>query len=124
MPMVVRNVFGLKGSRCLAIGLPPRLRRADSDWSTCTNDDDVPYCSHLASIRLLRRIVGEKSPLQCAGINRHEAENAKFLRVRSSDPLGPEFCAATARDTAKRRQRLGGVGIQLRKDATRTPTSL
>jgi hypothetical protein len=30
--------------------------------------------------------------LQCAGINRHEAENAKFLRVRSSDPLGPEFC--------------------------------
>ncbi len=24
--------------------------------------------------------------------NRHEAENAKFLRVRSSDPLGPEFC--------------------------------
>ena len=35
---------------------------------------------------------GEKSPLQCAGINRHEAENAKFLRVRSSDPLGPEVC--------------------------------
>jgi hypothetical protein len=35
---------------------------------------------------------GEKSPFQCAGINRHEAENAKFLRVRSSDPLGPEFC--------------------------------
>src|SRR2546430_12875337 len=32
------------------------------------------------------------SPFQCAGINRHEAENAKFLRVRSSDPLGPEFC--------------------------------
>src|SRR5437016_12663654 len=34
-----------------------------------------------------------KSPLQCAGINRQEAENAKFSRVRSSDPLGPEFCA-------------------------------
>ena len=31
--------------------------------------------------------------LQCAGINRHEAENGKFLRGRSSDPLGPEFCA-------------------------------
>src|SRR5450755_2151160 len=37
-------------------------------------------------------IVVEKSRLQCAGINRHEAENAKFSRVRSSDPLGPEFC--------------------------------
>ena len=28
------------------------------------------------------------------------------------------------RYTAKRRQRIGGVGIQLRKDAIRTPTSL
>jgi len=38
------------------------------------------------------QLVGEESPIQCAGINRHEAENAKFLRVRSSGPLGPEFC--------------------------------
>src|ERR1700730_19223974 len=47
----------------------------------------------------------------CAGVNRHEAENAKFLRERSSDPLGPESCAATARDTVKRRQgdRRGGL---------------
>ena len=29
----------------------------------------------------------------CAGINRHEAENARFSRERGSDPLGPEFCA-------------------------------
>jgi len=28
--------------------------------------------------------------------NRHEAENGKFLRERSSDPLGPESCAVTA----------------------------
>ena len=27
----------------------------------------------------------------CAGINRHEAENARVLRERGSDPLGPEF---------------------------------
>ena len=48
---------------------------------------------------------------QCAGINRHEAENAKFLRERTSDPLGPESCAATARDAVKRRQgyRRGGL---------------
>jgi len=32
----------------------------------------------------------------CAGINRLEAENGKFLRARTSDLLGPESCAATA----------------------------
>jgi hypothetical protein len=37
-------------------------------------------------------IADVKSRFQCAGINRHEAENGKFLRGRSSDPLGPEFC--------------------------------
>ena len=29
----------------------------------------------------------------CAGINRHEVENARISRERASDPLGPEFCA-------------------------------
>ena len=33
-----------------------------------------------------------KSPLQCAGINRHEAEEEEASRERTSDPLGPEFC--------------------------------
>src|SRR5580704_13744078 len=55
--------------------------------------------------------------LQCAGINRHEAEDESSLRERSSDPLGLESCAGIARYSAKRRQRIGGVGIQLRKDA-------
>jgi hypothetical protein len=36
-----------------------------------------------------RKIGGPES----AGINRQEAENEKFSRERSSDPLGPEFCA-------------------------------
>ena len=31
--------------------------------------------------------------LESAGINRQEAENERFSRGRSSDPLGPEFCA-------------------------------
>jgi hypothetical protein len=43
-------------------------------------------------IPLVTGTVGETSRLQCAGLNRHEAENAKFLRERTSDPLGPEFC--------------------------------
>ena len=29
----------------------------------------------------------------CAGINRQEAEDEKSSRERSSEPLGPEFCA-------------------------------
>jgi hypothetical protein len=53
-----------------------------------------------------------RSPVRAIALpdNRHEAENAKFLRERSSEPLGPESCAATARDTVKRRQgyRRGG----------------
>jgi len=31
---------------------------------------------------------------ECAGMNRQEAEDEKSLRARSSEPLGPEFCAA------------------------------
>ena len=37
---------------------------------------------------------GQESRLQCAGVNRHEAENARFSRQRSSGPLGLESCAA------------------------------
>src|ERR1700732_1750704 len=57
-------------------------------------------------------------------MNRLEVEDERASRERSSDPLGLESCAVTARYTAKRRQRIGGVGIQLRKDAIRTPTPL
>src|SRR5215469_10963492 len=60
----------------------------------------------------------------CAGINRHEVEDERALQERSSDPLGLESCAATARDTVRRRQRIGGLGIQLRKYPTRAPTFL
>src|SRR5713226_10134561 len=49
------------------------------------------------------RYIVEKSPLQCAGMNRLEVEDERALRERSSDPLGLESCAVTARDTAKRR---------------------
>jgi hypothetical protein len=59
----------------------------------------------------------------CAGINRHEVEDERALRVKTSDLLGPESCADTVRDSVKRGQGLGGVGIQLRKDTIRTPPS-
>ncbi len=41
---------------------------------------------------LSRRVVDVTSRLQCAGLNRHEAEEEEALRERTSDPLGPEFC--------------------------------
>src|SRR6266567_3600869 len=54
-----------------------------------------------------------RSPVRAIALpdNRHEAENAKFLRERTSDLLGSESCAATARDAVKRRQgyRRGGL---------------
>jgi hypothetical protein len=61
--------------------------------------------------------------VMCAGIDRHEAEDERALRVKSSDLLGPESCADTVRDSARRRQGLGEVGIQLRKFTIRTPPS-
>jgi hypothetical protein len=66
----------------------------------------------------------EKTTYRCAGINRHEErmkepyEKGVAIRSASSLALG------IVRYTAKRRQRIGGVGIHLRKDAIRTPTSL
>jgi len=50
---------------------------------------DYNYLS--CRVKALQKELGEIA-LQCAGINRHEAENGKFLRGRSSDPLGPKFC--------------------------------
>ncbi len=41
-----------------------------------------------------RRKKGDlKMKVECAGINRQEAEDEKSSRERSSEPLGPEFCA-------------------------------
>jgi hypothetical protein len=46
----------------------------------------------------------------------HEVENARVLRERSSDPPGPEFCAAAPRGAQRSVNRgIGGLGIELRK---------
>jgi len=34
----------------------------------------------------------EQVKVLCAGINRHEVENVRVSRERTSDLLGPEFC--------------------------------
>ena len=38
-----------------------------------------------------------KIKVECAGINRQEAEDERSSRERSSEPLGPEFCTAICR---------------------------
>ena len=45
-------------------------------------------------IAAITLIVWKKEVRLCAGINRHEVENARVLRERTSDSPGPEFCAA------------------------------
>src|SRR6202171_227824 len=53
-----------------------------------------------------------RSPVRAIALpdNRHEVEDERALQERSSEPLGLESCAATARDAVKRRQgyRRGG----------------
>jgi hypothetical protein len=62
---------------------------------------------------------------QCAGLNRYEAGEEESLRERSSDPLGPEFCVVAPRGSQRSVNRgIGGLGIELRKLAIRTPTQL
>jgi hypothetical protein len=59
------------------------------------SDDETTILPVLAFIdRAFIPSDGETSLLQCAGLNRHEAENAKFLRERTSDLLGPENISA------------------------------
>ena len=49
--------------------------------------------------------------LECAGINRHGAEDVRALRERSSEPHGLEFCASpVVRQAAKRKQRYRWAG--------------
>ena len=58
----------------------------------------------------------------CPGINRHEGEDERVLRERSSEPLGPEFAPRPVRGDAKHKQGIGGLGIELRKDSIRMLT--
>ena len=46
-----------------------------------------------------------RSPVRAIALpdNRHEVEDERALRVKTSDLLGPESCADTARDSVKRR---------------------
>jgi hypothetical protein len=57
-----------------------------------------------------------RSPVRAIALPDYE----KGVAIRSASSLA----LGIARYPAKRRQRIGGVGIQLRKDAIRTPTSL
>jgi hypothetical protein len=44
-------------------------------------------------VRMFEEMIVDLSRrFQCAGLNRHEAEEEEASRERTSDPLGPEFC--------------------------------
>jgi hypothetical protein len=67
------------------------------------------FMPHLL-VGCLRHATTYRCPQNASLILYGRVENAKFLRERISDPLGPESCADTARDSVKRRQgyRRGG----------------
>ncbi len=67
------------------------LRRDLGEKLVATGATNVPKDPELAVIPA-QLSVGAASPTQRAGINRHEAGNARVLRERSSEPLGSEFC--------------------------------
>jgi hypothetical protein len=62
------------------------------NYVTNTSTDSRLF-GHLPKTRSIRIAQCVHRPVGCAGINRHEAGNERFLRERSSEPLGPEFCA-------------------------------
>jgi hypothetical protein len=45
------------------------------------------------NLRVSRAGLARSAAMDSAGINRQEAGDERSLRERSSDPLGPEFCA-------------------------------
>jgi hypothetical protein len=53
----------------------------------------LPICEGMEVICFPESAICAIWSVGCAGINRHEAGNERFLRERSSEPLGPEFCA-------------------------------
>jgi hypothetical protein len=72
-----------------------------------------------------KKETGYEKDYQSAGINRSEGGDERALRVRSNDPLGPEFGDELSRGSHRSiKQGIGGQGIELRKFAIRAPTRL
>src|SRR6202049_2830490 len=73
--------------------------RSHERQASVSKDKPDGFRSKLYWVRRLHAgITFPKSPLQCAGLNRHEVEDARALRERSSDPLADVFshCSASA----------------------------
>jgi len=121
--------LGALARRCLTRASSRTQSREYTVKAVGTKDEGKPGCGKaLSDLPALKPYRGKlavrnfrggdgnvgiiRSPISAIALpdNRYEAENAKFLGARTSDPLGPESCAATARDTVKRRQgyRRGG----------------
>src|SRR5258708_7243677 len=62
---------------------------ADTDMEGFLPCRPSSFGCHAEATRAAR---SSDSRFLCAGINRHEVENERVLRGRSSEPLGPEFC--------------------------------
>ena len=74
------------GGRFPLSGSPAGHRPAAEDQTPIPGE--ISWGKALTTPRMLM-----KKRSLCAGINRQEAEDEKSSRERSSEPLGPEFCA-------------------------------
>ena len=68
--------------------LPPLYDRIGERAPDPASGQSPPWV--LPGVFIVRKA---RRPSQCAGLNRHEAEEEEASRARTSDPLGPEFCA-------------------------------
>jgi anti-sigma regulatory factor (Ser/Thr protein kinase) len=78
------------------------MREALNNAVVHGNHEDVRKCVSVTCLCELgdvsMTVRDEGRGFECAGINRHGVGDERALRVRTSDPLGPEFCASpTAR---------------------------
>lgn len=78
---------------CFLIPAPSHAGTVTYGYQTVISPGD-PNFDQLLGINNASTIAGYYGDgVVCAGINRQEAEDENSSRERSSDPLGPEFCA-------------------------------
>jgi hypothetical protein len=88
----VKNMF--KGAAVIAASKPGPFQEFYAALLAKGMRPEMARLTLARKIATIVLIVWKKGVCLCAGINRHEVENARVLRERTSDSPGPEFCAA------------------------------
>jgi transposase len=87
----LKNIF--KGAATRAAAVPGPFQEFHAALVARGMKPTMARLTLARKIAAITLIVWKKGVRLCAGINRHEVENARVLRERTSDSPGPEFCA-------------------------------